>query len=193
MKLIIVEGCDRVGKNLLCDELYKMATLKNSNVTYRHWRFPLGETNADKIMYQKMSFQKEFTLFREMNFDSYYTGRGNDLMIWNRAHIGEYVYGTIYRNYEPNWIYNLEILHNFDENPEIYLILLDADAEFVCANDDGHSFSNDIETKNKELELFRQAFKKSHIQNKLNIKVNDGNQFRNSRNILNEVQEFIKY
>jgi thymidylate kinase len=193
MKLIIIEGLDRTGKNSLCKALFEHITDHGGNVIYRHWGFPQGSTNQERIEYQKFSFKKEFDLHKSILNDDYYKGKSNSALIWNRAHLGEAVYGKLYRDYDPSWIYNLEALYGFDQNPEIYLILLEADAEFVCKNDDGQSFTNQIEKKQIEIDLFNQAFENSKIPNKIKIKVNDGNQFREHREILRRVREFIGY
>ena len=193
MKLLVIEGCDRTGKNSVCKEIFEKFSDAGNNVIYRHWGFPLGETNEDKIAYQKYSFKKEFDLYKSIKEDTYFNQKTSDIFIWNRAHIGEAVYGTIYRNYDTSWIFNLEALYAFDQNPEIYLILLEADADFICKNDDGQSFTNEITKKQKEIDLFQQAFENSIIPNKLKIKVNDGDTYSDSGEIFRRILEFVKY
>jgi thymidylate kinase len=188
MKLIIIEGTDRVGKDELCQWL----STKADNLYYRHWGFPKGETKEDQIRWQQYSFKKEFDFFTSIKNDKYFGAGEDTMMIWNRAHLGEVVYGTLYRDYDPeSWIYNLESLYAFDQNAEIYLILLEADAEFVCANDDGESFTNDVIKKKTEIALFNKAFNNSIIQNKIKIQVNEGNDYRDRESIRTEISDFI--
>lgn len=189
MKLIIVEGTDRTGKDTICQHIKGMA----DSYVYRHWGFPEGESNADKIKYQQYSFKKEFDLHRTLKNVPYFS-KPNDMIIWNRAHLGEVVYGTLYREYDPeSWIYNLESLYAFDQDLEIFLILLEGDAEFIVNNDDGKSFSNDIIQKKTEIALFNKAFDNSIIQNKIKVKVNEGNAYRDRADIRKEITSFIMH
>jgi thymidylate kinase len=188
MKLIIVEGCDNLGKDEICDWL----STKADSYTYRHWGFPEGETNSEKIRYQQYSFKKEFDMYNTLQKDLYFSNP-NEMVIWNRSHLGEIVYGTLYRDYDPEtWVYNMESLYSFDAK-EIYLILLEGDPEFVVKNDDGESFSNDIIQKKTEIALFNKAFNNSIIQNKIKVKVNEGNEFRNRADIRKEIDSFIMH
>lgn len=185
MKLIIIEGTDRVGKDLMCD--YIKDNYVDSNF-YRHWGFPPGITNQDKIDFQKMSFKKEFDLYSTISKDNYFL---NSPFIWNRSHLGEYVYGKMYRDYDPEWIFNLESVYGFDQRPEIYLVLLTADAEFICSVDDGESFTTDIQKKEEEIQRFNQAYDLSIIPNKLKIKVNEKDSYRDLQRIREEFNSFI--
>ena len=190
MKLIIIEGTDRTGKDTLCNHLKENA----DQLIYRHWGFPEGKDNVERIRYQQKSFKKEFDLYNSISKDEYFSKGDNNYMIWNRSHLGEVVYGTLYRDYDPEkWVYNLETLYAFDQKPEIYLIWLYADAEFVCANDDGESFTNDVTQKKTEIALFEKAFNNSIIQHKLKVQVNEGNSYRDRREITESVTSFIMH
>jgi hypothetical protein len=114
-------------------------------------------------------------------------------MIWNRAHLGEFVYGTIYRDSKPEtWVWDLEEKHYFDMSPDVYMILLYADPEFVAAKDDGKSYSAKLEDKTKEIDAFLKAFDQSIINKKLKIKVNeDRHSYKNHDTIYEEVKKFI--
>jgi len=188
MKTIIIEGCDRVGKDTVCNGIKLTADC----LLYRHWLKPKGQTNDERVNYQKTTFKKEFDL-RKSFLDDWYLNdndKNSDLILWNRSHIGEYVYGKLYRDYDPNWIYNLENLYNFSDN-NIYLVMLYADPDFLCENDDGHSFSSDIEGKTQEINLFHEAVDKSLIPNKIKIKVNDGKRYRDRKEIRKEIFDRI--
>lgn len=183
MKLIIFEGCDRTGK----DTLISKVSSNIPNLIKRHWVSPKGNTDKEKIEYQKTSFNKEFQLYQDLNILL-----PESTMIWNRAHIGELVYGKLYRNYDPTeWIKELEIKYNFDKNPEIYLIYLYADPEFLVQNDDGQSFSSDLNSKQKELDLFFIGYYQSLIKNKLKIKVNKKDQYTDLQESLKRINSFL--
>lgn len=183
MKLIIIEGTDRTGKDTLVNQL-----MENNVTIKRHWGYPKGETNEEKTLYQKKSFKREFDIYKDFKENSL----NNVFMIWNRSHIGEFVYGTIYRNSNPNdWVWKLEKDYEFNVN-DIYLILLYADPEFVTSKDDGNSYSSSIEDKAKEINAFLDAFENSLIKNKLKIKVNVENNYTDKNEIYRRVKEFIK-
>jgi thymidylate kinase len=180
MKLLIVEGLDRCGKDTLINSL--METYPNSKMV--HWGYPQGRTNEEKTDYQKMSFDffmKEFSFQNSRN--------QLDFLIWNRAHIGECVYGPLYRNSDPEWIYNLEKEYLLKDN--VYLVYLHGDVEFLLKNDDGESFTTDINKKKREAELFENAVDKSLIKNKLKIKVNNGNEYVDQSGITGTVRYFL--
>jgi len=180
MKLLIVEGLDRCGKDSLISSIIKESP--NSKVV--HWGFPQGNTNEDRIAYQKMSFEffmREYSFLKMRN--------ELDFLIWNRSHIGECVYGPMYRNSPSEWIFDLE--KEFLTDSQVYLVYLHGDVEFLLKNDDGESFTTDIEKKRNEARLFEEAVDKSLIKNKIKIKVNDGNSYVNGAGITGTVRYFL--
>jgi thymidylate kinase len=190
MKLLIIEGPDRCGKNTLIKNLTSQA----ENYVVRHFGSAKGKTDYEKRDYQFQFFKKEFSL---ANLRPQFTMPDNirypnDIWIWNRAHIGEYVYGKMYRNTDPEgWVMKMETMFGMDIDPSIYLLMLEAPAEFLCKNDDGLSFTNNIKEKQKELVQFKIGFEKSKIMNKKVINVTDGENYRSSETILKEVNNFL--
>jgi thymidylate kinase len=49
MKLLIIEGCDRTGKDTVINTICSLY----SNVIKSHWGYPKGESNDQKTKYQK--------------------------------------------------------------------------------------------------------------------------------------------
>lgn len=183
MKLIIFEGMDRCGKDSYIQKISE--GLRNYSI--RHWSFPQGKTNDEKTRWQTASFHNEFShfVFLRANFP-------NHVLFWNRAHIGELVYGKIYRDSNPeSWVPQLEKNYALDKDTEAYLIHLTADAEFIASKDDGFSYSNTVEKKAEEIEAFQNAVNNSKIINKITIKVNDQEQYRDFNEILQEIRSFI--
>jgi len=179
MKLLIIEGTDRTGK----DTLVKALMDKHPNSEMVHWGYPVGDTNDEKTEYQKTSFGY---LMRWFKFKKNVSNL--DLLIWNRSHIGEYVYGTIYRDsYPQSWIPALEEEFLKDDY-NVYLILLQADADFIVTQDDGKSYSAKLEDKETEILKFEEAFNNSIILNKIKIKVNNGNEYI-SADVITEIVE----
>jgi thymidylate kinase len=186
MKLLIIEGLDRCGK----DTLIKNLIATRSNYAVRHWDKPKGNTDEEKREFQEQFFEKEFSIASNLMF---LDDNPNNLLIWNRAHLGEFVYGKLYRDTKPEeWVMDLETKFEFVENPTVYMVLLVAPAKFLCDRDDGESFASDIESKVREKEAFFKAYSNSKISNKLLIDVTDGHgQYRSMSTITDEVNKFL--
>jgi|688.fasta_scaffold558288_1 hypothetical protein len=179
MKLVIIEGLDRCGKDTLISNL----STKFPQVLMRHWSFPQGDSNDAKTQWQKDTFLNEMEKWDIVKNEEY-----NEPLIWNRSHIGEYVYGTIYRDSKPStWIPQMEKRYLTGNN--VYLIFLYADADFLLKEDDGQSYSVNKDDKELEIKKFHEAIDKSIIINKLKIKVNDGERYITESEILNKIHE----
>ena len=196
MKLLIIEGPDRCGKNTLITNL---VTRTGCCVT-RHFGKAEGETDEEKQLNQQKFFSREFALASAKQREIFHMPgkeHENDLFIWNRGHLGEFVYGTLYRNTHPeDWVIQMEEAFEVEKDPEIYLLLLTAHPDFLVKKDDGLSFSSKVEDRIKEIEKFREACEKSTIQHKLEICVTEESEngeirFRSDKDILNEVSKFI--
>lgn len=190
MKLLVVEGPDRCGKNTLIKNLTSQA----ENFVVRHFGSAKGKDDMEKRNFQFQFFKKEFELaslrrqFELPDKERY----PRDIWIWNRAHLGEFVYGNMYRNTNPQeWVMKLEELYGFDIDPSVYLLLLTADPDFLCKRDDGLSFTAEVEKKKQELNAFRDAFDKSKIMNKLIINVSNGENYLDADIILDKVNKFL--
>jgi len=196
MKHIIVEGGDRLGKSTVIEGIAKH--FNYDNVMIRHFGKPPKEFPEEDspLSFQAECFHKEGYLLDAINqmendVYNYY----ENIVIWNRSHLGEFVYGQMFRKIDPAQIEFM--IKNFEEkflleNPETYLILLTADPEFFLSKEDGNSFSQNIEQKTTELKLFDEIFEKSLIDNKLKVKVNFTENFFYSKDyILSQVLDFL--
>jgi len=194
MKLIILEGGDRLGKSTIIKRLCEYYNY--DNITIRHFGKPPKGMSPKKVLeFQFKAFKNELNLFyriytRSMNNYTYYP----EVMIWNRSHLGEYVYSQMFRGGNPEKLKNK--LLRFEKkliNYETYLITLTADPDFFNSREsDGHELSKTLEQKTKELELFKEAHKFSILSHKHLIKVDNNGQFRTKDDIFNEVINFIK-
>ena len=192
MKLLIIEGPDRCGKNTLIKNL----TSQSENYVVRHFGSAKGKDDYEKRDFQFQFFKKEFELaslrqrFEMPDRERY----PRDIWIWNRAHLGEFVYGQMYRNTKPEeWVMNMETLYGLDIDPSVHLLLLTADPEFLCKNDDGLSFTADVEKKTKEIQNFEMAFDKSKILNKMIINVTQDGDYIDQDIILKKVNSFLRF
>jgi thymidylate kinase len=192
MKLLLIEGPDRCGKNILIKNLTSQA----ENYVVRHFGSAKGRNDLEKRNFQYQFFKKEFTLAAlrpqfEMPDKERYP---RDIWIMNRAHLGEFVYGKMYRETRPEqWVMQMETMFGMDLDPSVYLLLLTAPPEFLCKRDDGLSFSNDVMQKTHEIASFRSAFEKSKIINKMIMNVANGDEYLDESIILQEVNKFLNF
>jgi len=190
MKLIICEGGDRLGKSSLIKGLCEY--FNYDNVTVRHFGKPPKNLNPQEVLdFQFKAFDKEMELFHYIRQSSSYDKYSYypETMIWNRSHLGEFIYSQMFRGGDPN-ILRTKLL-NYEKgfiSYEVFLITLTADPKFFHSKEDGNSFSDTLEDKSKELELFKEAHNFSSIPKKLLVKVDKRNgKFRSKSDILNEV------
>lgn len=161
---IILEGLDNTGKSAHIQSIIKAFQDK-----YFHYLHYSALPVDDVVEYSKGLYRNMFDL---MNVSSQ---NGINLLL-DRAHLGEWVYGKIYRNYDAHFVFDIEKEHQYCEfMKHTYLIVLIDEHENLVARDDGLSFSLDKEQKEFEKERFVNAYEKSYIPNKLLINCNDYN------------------
>lgn len=196
MKLYIVEGGDRLGKSTLISKICQSANY--DNVTIRHFGKPpkTFPENVTPFEYQKQCFEKEGLLLQtldNMDKDEPYNYYEN-IVIWNRSHLGEYVYGHMFRDNSKEEI--LKYLKEFEEryllNIDVRLILLSADnPDFFYKQEDGKSLSKSLKNKEIELNLFNKVFDETQIYNKYKMIVNYGNKYKNPDLIYLQILDFL--
>jgi thymidylate kinase len=193
MKHIIIEGGDRLGKDTLIKNLCNHFQYRN--VTIRHFdKPPKGMNPKETLDFQFSVFYKEFEFARQMHefldLDSY--GYHENIIIWNRAHLGEYVYSQMFRGVSRRDVASrIKTLEERNLRDNQYLITLTASPKFFLDQEDGESFSQNLDQKTKELQLFKEIHALSLIEHKKLIKVNEGSNYRGKEEIFNEVLKFI--
>lgn len=180
MKVIIVEGPDNCGKSLLISSLLE----KFTTATVIHCGAPNFKTDELPYLYQ--------LYVQSINENKFNT----NVVIFNRSWIGEYVYGSLYRNKFPHDIEKmiLRLEKELSEHNEIFYVqLMSSNIDLLLKNDDGLSLSNQSKDKIKiELEMFQEIFTKSSIKNKKMIYVNNEDTFRQLTDIKNELFNFLQ-
>jgi thymidylate kinase len=195
-KLIIIESGDRLGKGTLIKGLCEYFDYKN--ITVRHCDKPPKDlTPKESFDFQFKCFEQEFKLIDYLSHINKKFTYHDNIIIYDRFYLGEFVYGQMFRNNDPNQIKNkiLALEHYYLKHNlwlDVYLITLTADPQFFLEREDGNSFSKNLEEKTKELELFKKAHEFSMIKNKLLINVDKNKEFRGKLQILDEVINFIK-
>lgn len=181
-KFIIIEGIDNVGKSTLIRNIRsKSPKTSYSVLDYSNVK---GLSVDETVIYSNSLYRGMFEIMDNMYFSDLPVG-----IICDRSHLGEMVYGNIYRGYPGTYVLNIE--DDFKDEPfweELVLITLVDDAENVISRDDGLSFSTDIEGKNEEISLFKLAHETSNIEHKLLVNVKDYNEEQLTELVMN----FIK-
>lgn len=191
MKVIIIEGPDNTGKNTLIQNILD----NNKIVKLIHCDKPEDEVDP---------FEEQCRLFYT---HAYYAAQdfknnqipysGINVIVFNRFYQGEYVYGQMYRNGNPDKIKQMVkicedyLINNIGYDNIYYVQLLSTSSKLLKKNDDGKSLSGaDVEKMNKEIELFTDIYNFSQLKKHI-IYVNDGDEFRTREDILIEFNDFI--
>lgn len=170
---IICEGVDRLGKGTLIENIQKNFSA-----------IPVIPCGKPPKVENVLEFQKEF--FKN-GFEILNQKTSN--IIFDRFHLGEYVYGPLYRNTNPNFIFDLELKYINAQCDTILVLLYTKD--FSIMEDDGLSF--DFNARDKEQEIFFEAFDKSKMKNKIKIRVDNGvGGYRSPIDIFNDFKNFTE-
>jgi len=161
--IIIFESPDNLGKDTQIKLLQKFLIDKPTHIF--HYSNISGISNKDCKKYSKKLYTDTFKIIKKL-----YKNRH---LIFNRFLIGEYVYSPIYRNYNGDYIFNIEKKYcNEKFWDDIYLISFTDSIENIINREDGKSFSIDPLIKQQEISLFKEAIEKSIIKNKIIIDIN---------------------
>ena len=198
IKLIIIEGGDNLGKSTLIEGLCQH--FKYDNITLRHFdKPPKGMSPKETLDFQFNCFNNEISfLHAAQEIFTYTYNYYPNIFIWNRSHVGEYVYGQMFRGSEQKEIldslltFEFRNLYYMGLDTDTYLITHIADPEFFFKNEDGDSYAKTLEDKTKELKLFKEIHELSTIKHKLLLKVDINGEWRSKEDMLNEVLNFIQ-
>jgi thymidylate kinase len=145
--IYIIEGPDNVGKSTQGKLLYEHLNGKCEHTFYLHCsNFP---TLIDGITPYEHACEYYLNLLNSTAFVDWN-------YIFDRSHLGEWVYGQIYRNYKPYRIFEIEKESLIPFRKVKCIFLLD-EPENLIQREDGHSFSTDLDIKKKEIEYFKEA------------------------------------
>lgn len=187
MKIIIIEGQDNTGKDTLISSIKEY--FNNLKIKEIHCLRPKHKHNIDAAIEQDNYYLELVDNIIENKYNS-------DIIILNRSWYSEYVYGSIYRERDRNYVKNIilrfeEKLQNFDVS---YIQLLSNDVNLLIKNDDGKSLADNNENiMTIEHMYFKEIFDASTIKNKKLIIVNDENgNFKSKKYIANIALETIK-
>lgn len=182
--VVIFDSVDAIGKDTQIERLVQEAHRKGiithilhySNIkglddNKSNFRGPSGVHDFSKVRDLSVKqYQSIFTFMRDVAIPS------KDLFIYNRAHLSEYVYSPMYRNYDGYYVFALEKTILADKlSDSIYLFSFIDDPKRIIERDiargDGQSFSLELDKKQEELNRFTEAFNLSGISNKYLIDI----------------------
>lgn len=200
MVVLIFEGVDNLGKSTIISKLtdrYKGLY----DVVLMHASAPQCREGEDPFEIQKRRFSQAFAKCSSLAMQEFVLVYNNkNLVFMDRSHIGEYVYGQIYRNGDPEKIMEMiKDIHNKHLYFTSVVVHLEASPEFVIKHDDNNSFTSGydsekrLKTVKKEIDLFNECFEKLHPLNymKINVETVDGN-YRDIDNICDEIISNLK-
>ena len=200
MIVLIFEGADNLGKSTIISKLtdkYKGVL----DITLMHATSPKCKDGEDPFEIQKRTFSQAVAKCSTLAMQEHVlTYTNKNLVFMDRSHIGEYVYGQIYRNGDPDKIMEMiKDVHNKHLYFTSVVVHLEASPEFVIKHDDNNSFTSSydsekrLNTVKREIDLFNECFEKLHPFNymKINVEGEDYN-YRNIDDICEEILSKIK-
>lgn len=167
-KIVIFEGPDNVGKGTQISKCWKKVANSVDEYGYPFWWHYANFGIEDNERCKEQSALIYTSMFRSLFLENM---RGNTILV-DRSHLGEWVYGYIYRNYEAEFIWSIEEMFNQSKLwDSVYLITFIDEPENLIKRDDGLSFSTDLEKKKLEVARFVDAHERSRIVNKCLIDI----------------------
>lgn len=175
--IILCDGMDRCGKSTLIDGL--RSVIRDPNISVCHEGKP--PKNVDPFEWSKVHYKHYFELLEDFDL----LGRS---LISDRSHLGETVYGPLFRHYDASYIWELE--ERFSKHVEngCCLIMLTDDPEKIISRDDGKSLEKNLDDVTCVREKFIDSFSKSKITHRLHIDISSVGGFNN---VLPIAMEFI--
>lgn len=186
----IIEGLDRLGKSTLIEGIQQVEGFH----TVIHYAKPklldfyVKQAQAEPDEDMKTVETANF-MYQHDGFVSMFELLDSEVpLIFDRGHLGEAVYAPMYRNYNGDYVFNMEISFSCEKRTDVCLILLVEDfatsKHFV---DDGQSLGT-ADKRQAEQDKFLTAFHRSIFPNKKVICVTDPitGAFRSKDEILKE-------
>jgi len=158
---IVCEGVDGIGKSSLIQEIKNQLGFRNVIHFSKPENLKFYKDYKDPILaYQYESFKQLMLMLQQKEVP----------FIFDRSHIGEFVYGPMYRNYDGGFVFDLEHQYLANQWDHVKLVVLTTSFWSVI-KDDGESF--DFSRKEEEQISFVKALDKSLIPNKQWIDIID--------------------
>lgn len=157
---IILCGLDRCGKSTISKMI--------QNRLYSQSLRPVLCTHYSNIKSTKYSVREVSEAHYHGGFELIKQSINDRHVIFDRFHLGEYVYSPLYRGYDGSYVFDLEKQYK-DFLSTTYLITLTDSYENLIKRDDGLSHSTNKADMDNERNRFIEAHNKSIIKNKLHV------------------------
>ena len=185
IKDIICEGLDRTGKGTQISNLWTYFNRDNSdgcNIIRgdKMQSTVVEDTSHHKFLYQNSITQsfRNMKMFRDNNIQG--------VRLYDRLHLSEVVYGSEYRGYHTDHIFDIE--QDFISGlKDVYLLLFIDEVDNLVKRDDGLGFTSDPEQIKNEKDIFLYAYDESCIENKVVINIAN----KNIEQVFYEILEFL--
>lgn len=166
--IIIVEGMDKCNKDTQIKNLSEYLLDKTGKSTHVIHYSSIGTKDYDTIKMKSIELYSDMFYILDTAYRlDYYN------IICNRAHLGEYVYGHIYKKYNATYVYGLEKLYPFLMDNIILFTLVDSSFMYNNGNDSNLLSDGKVNLVNQEYNRFIEATELSNINNKLLIDINN--------------------
>lgn len=169
---LIIEGMDRCGKSTLINDL-RRNVLRQPGLIVHHSVSPPG-----------VQFKNVWELRNYRDLIDNTEGRD---VIFDRFHLGAYVYGTFYRGQSETIIEDIEEGKSNFVNTTFLVMLTDYPVN-IHERDDGNSIEGSLANFEETHLAFERAFDKSKIVNKMKLNITEIGGFKS---ILPKVKEFL--
>lgn len=173
--ILFVEGLDNCGKTTLIKQLRSTVLTDPKTISF-HCVSPPKDTLPTWSAQHYALILKEAARLDSEGWT----------VIFDRSHIGEDVWGPLFRGTDASYIYDLE--QKFLSDCETYLIYIHDDASGVISRDDNMSLSTNEEKLSEVNRAFLRAYEKSHAKYKMTYHI--GNQ--GFSNLFETVKEFLQ-
>lgn len=162
MTAIIIEGPDRVGKSTQIKRLMKFFA-GSSPMQWLHYTSIRGLDENWQTELFKTTFNHMFKLI---------TREPNVIWFLDRSHLGEKVYGPVYRpNSNTDYVWDLEKKYKIGEREDVFLLLFYDSSFENLKRDDGDSYTVELDACRKEVERFKAAYYSTSIRKKIMIDI----------------------
>jgi len=177
MSVVWIDGLDRTGKDTQCKYLLPVI----SPCINIHGYNCAGIDDKTQQVIQKINVIEELEMFDR---------NASTQFLCNRTHLGELVYGWLYRHYYADYIYEIEAQYQdkqWFKNSSLF-VFVDVPENLIKREDGNSSNGFAIDNIRKEKELFETAFRKSCVPNKKLINI-DG---KSIKEVNEEILEFLE-
>ena len=173
--ILIVEGLDRCGKSTLIKQLRKSVLTKPETISL-HCSSPPNGFDINWSMNHYRYILHTAAKLSEDGWD----------VIMDRSHLGEDVFGPLFRDTSGDFIYDLEATILCDS--EVKLIMIIDSPESIIKRDDGDSHTVTMDGIKNVSDRFLKVFQKTHINDKMVYHISNDGGFTN---MFQTVKEFV--